>query len=464
GFWISFDQAASLIPPKAACYANLPHATPQDPAPNYEVLGYEQLCGPIDPATGYGTGWPQLGTNSAGQNLYMVDALGDILHLLEGGRISDHSHRAARTVNTYQTMTYEQLAGPITDGYGHGWPQLGGRSVTDAVAHVKNVLLDIAGETPPVTPPGEGGGTPLDRHELLTFAGTWAAPGTGYPSDVAHACADWCEEIPVEAPWSFGPIPPGQLTAPSYAESVDIAVDWACDWIETNRRTVILGGYSQGGEAAARVHHELTQGRLQHLGHLYVAGYTFGNPSRQLEHTFYAGPPRDGEGIAQFRQSGIGDDWADEVDGDDMYGGVPPTLTGEIMRDVYTVCTDLQIHDLHQFAVDFAWNCLEVVQNLDGDAFDDLAAGAARHGVDLIPAHPADTDRIQQISDKVSVKGIAAAIQAAVLGIQFLCTSPPTAPHIEYHIREVFPGQTYVGHAIQHVNDWAARRQPVSYT
>ena len=31
-----------------------------------------------------------------------------------------------------------------------------------------------------------------------------------------------------------------------------------------------------------------------------------------------------------------------------------------------------------------------------------------------------------------------------------------TAPHIEYHIRQVFPGQTYVQLAIQHVRHWAA--------
>jgi hypothetical protein len=152
GYWISFDQAATLIPPKAACYANLPHPTPGGSAPDYERLGYEQLCGPID-ATGYGTGWPQLGTNSAGQNLYTVDALGDILHLLEGGKIGDHRRaptKAGKEPIDYVGLSYDQLAGPrTTDGYGHGWPQLGGRTVTDAVAHIKNVLLDSAGEPPP---------------------------------------------------------------------------------------------------------------------------------------------------------------------------------------------------------------------------------------------------------------------------------------------------------------------------
>ena len=154
GYWISFDQAATLIPPKAACYANLPHPTTGEPAPDYARLGYEQLCGPVDPATGYGTGWPQLGTNAAGQNLYVVDALSDILHLLEQGKTSDHQRTAAKTTTAdgldYVGLSYDQLAGTRTsDGYGHGWPQLGGRSVTDAVAHIKNVLTEQPGERPP---------------------------------------------------------------------------------------------------------------------------------------------------------------------------------------------------------------------------------------------------------------------------------------------------------------------------
>lgn len=145
GYWISFDQCATLIPPKAACYANLPHAEEPNMT-DYTVLNYEQLCGPIDPATGYGTGWPQLGTNTAGQNLYVVDALGDILHLLEHGRTSDHPHEAAAATSelNYADLTNDQLVGPE----GTGWAQLGGRTVTDAVAHIKNVISEGL-----VTPP-----------------------------------------------------------------------------------------------------------------------------------------------------------------------------------------------------------------------------------------------------------------------------------------------------------------------
>jgi hypothetical protein len=266
---------------------------------------------------------------------------------------------------------------------------------------------------------------------------------------VAQQCLDVADEIPVQAPWSFGkPV--------SYAKSVTIGVDWAVDWIlQHTDRPIILGGYSQGGEAASRTRMEFEPGgRLAHLQANFLCGYVFGNPSRHLEKTFFGGPPTDGEGIALFRLPLFGDEWCELVDTYDMYGGVPANLTGEIMRDVYTLCTELELGG--GFEETFAANCLALLQNLDGDAFDDVARGVQRHGVDLSGAAQIPPEQITTLSNKyITLAGITAAIQACVLGIQFVCWQPPTAPHIEYHIREVFPGQTYVQLAIQHVHHWA---------
>jgi predicted chitinase len=455
GYWMSFEQCATLIPPKALCYADLPHAATAPPALDYVRLDYEQKCGPIDPATGSGTGWPQLGQNELGQNLWLVDALSEVLHLLEQGKARPHARKTAgkpKTAPDYALLNYEQSAGPITaDGLGRGWAQLGGRSITDAVAHIKNTLSGGAPppvEQPPVQPPS-GNGASHGPVALLTFAGTWAPPGVGFPSDVAHACTDVAEEIPVQAPWSFGkPV--------SYAESVTIGVDWAVDWTLTHAdRPVIAGGYSQGGEAASRYRMEFEPGgRLAHLRANFRAGYIFGNPSRHLEKTFFDGPPTDGEGIAQFRLPLLGDEWCELVDTYDMYAGVPATLTGEIMRDVYTLCTELEAGG--GLEETFVANCLALLGNLDGDAYDDMQRGVARHGVDISHATLLPNEQITPLSNRyISVAGIAAAIQACILGIQFVCWQPPTAPHIEYHIREVWPGQTYVGLAIQHVHHWA---------
>ena len=98
-------------------------------------------------------------------------------------------------------------------------------------------------------------GVRLVRHAVLTFAGTWAAPGTGYPSDVVAAVSpDLVFEVPIQSPWTFGPIPPGAPLSPSYAESVRIGVTNAVNWITAHpRQTFVLGGYSQGAEAASRM-------------------------------------------------------------------------------------------------------------------------------------------------------------------------------------------------------------------
>ena len=165
----------------------------------------------------------------------------------------------------------------------------------------------------------------------------------------------------------MGPITGGGqgMEAASYAESIQIGVNWAVDWLLARpHRTFLLGGYSQGGECASRIWQELQPGgRLESVRQNYVAGYTFGNPSRLDDHVFYAGPVRNGEGIAEYRMPvGLGDDWADEIDQGDMYGAVPNRLTGEIMRDVYTMVTEMQLHDgFIEFARDFAYNCVEHV-------------------------------------------------------------------------------------------------------
>ena len=268
------------------------------------------------------------------------------------------------------------------------------------------------------------------------------------------------DEVAVQGPNSFGPIPPGDFRAPSYEESVIISVDWAVDWVLHNtNRPVIAGGYSQGGEAASRFRMEFEPGkRLEHLRQNWVCGYVFGNPSRHLESTYYGGPPTPWEGIAQSRLPQMGNDWCELIDPGDMYGTCMRGLGGEIERDVYTMCTQMEMHSGGvEFCITLVANLIEVAKNLDGDAYDDLKAGAERYGVDLSGATMAPPEQIEEVSRGVlSVKGIVWAIAAAVDALIFFCSPPfPTAPHCEYHVREVWPGMTYVGLAIQHVHDWA---------
>ena len=89
-YWCSFDQVATLIPPKGYTYA----AQQQDegdtdmanvPQEQWDKLVADvtdirmQLRGPND------QGWQQLGQNPAGQNLSVVDALAAVKDTVEGG-------------------------------------------------------------------------------------------------------------------------------------------------------------------------------------------------------------------------------------------------------------------------------------------------------------------------------------------------------------------------------------------
>lgn len=238
-----------------------------------------------------------------------------------------------------------------------------------------------------------------------------------------------------------------------------MSVDWAVDWVNHYPdRPVIAGGYSQGGEAASRFRMEFEPGgRLAHLRANWVCGYVFGNPSRHMERTYYAGPPTPFDGIGQFRLPQLDWDWCELIEPGDLYGTSARGLTGEIERDVYTMCTEMELHSgLSNFAQTFVANLIELVGNLDGDAYDDVQEGATRHGVDLSGAELLTRRQLQPLSDRLlSVQGIACAIAAAIDGLIFFCSPPfPTAAHCEYQLREVWPGMTYVGLAIQHVHDW----------
>lgn len=270
------------------------------------------------------------------------------------------------------------------------------------------------GSYPPPPPP---------RHAVLTFSGTWAPPGVGYASDVARACADVVEEVPVQAPWSFGPMPPGSIDAPSYQESVHTGVEWAVRWVlEHPDRTVMLGGYSQGAEAASRVLVEFQTGRLKHLRRNLVGGYTFGNPSRQDDHTFHADPnPTPGGGISDFQLGDTGDWWLDCAAPGDIYTTRPRGAVGRIMRQAYLLAVEMQLHNFMTFVAAFADHLWELVQ--------------------------------------AAVVDIPAAFDAAGRGIAFVADQPPTRPHITYEFEEALPGVTYVQLACQHVRDWAGRSE-----
>ena len=275
----------------------------------------------------------------------------------------------------------------------------------------------------------------LVRHAVLTFAGSWAAPGTGYPSDVVHAAnPDLVFEVPIDAPWSFGPIPPGAPTSPSYAQSVEIAVTNATAWIDANpHQTFALGGYSQGAEAASRILAEIMTGSLQSARPNLIGGYTFGNPWRLTGHTFPGGTDPGGRGIAganltaeQIPKDANGvDTWWDFANPGDLYTTTPNDTAGADITAVYKAAIQLGI---------------------DINAMVALIAGLTGQG-----------SLAQQVLALVMapIVGGAALFEAIDLAVAFYGTNPPTLPHIGYQSVPALPGQNSVEVAIAHLNNIA---------
>jgi PE-PPE domain len=279
-------------------------------------------------------------------------------------------------------------------------------------------------------------GVRLVRHAVLTFAGTFAAPGTGYPSDVVNAAnPDLVFEVAVQAPWSFGPIPPGAPTSPSYAESVQIAVTNATAWINANpQQTFALGGYSQGAEAASRVLAQIMTGSLQWARPNLIGGYTFGNPWRLTGHTFPGGTDPGGRGIANINltaaqipkdANGV-DTWWDFANPGDLYTTTPNDEAGADITAVYKAAVQLGINT-------------NLIMN--------LIAGLTGQG-----------SLAQQVLALVTdpIVGGPALIEAIDLAVTFYGSNPPTFPHISYQIVDALPGQSSVAVAIGHLNQIAA--------
>lgn len=271
-------------------------------------------------------------------------------------------------------------------------------------------------------------GVAVVRHAVFTFAGTWAAPGTGYPSDVCNAAnQNRIYEVPIQAPWSFGPVGGGAINSPSYEQSVETAYQNGCAAIEAHKGTFMIGGYSQGGEAASRVANEVWNGSLQHRKGDFVFGYTFGNPWRQ-KGSFVGPKDPGGCGIAKMNLANTPTNmWFDYAQPGDLYTTKLDGQAGVDEEDVYSLATQLQLGDMVKFAQD-------MVTTLQGGLIKDVT------GVLTNPL----------------VNGVAAA-RAIGAGLSFIANpNGATWPHISYHVGQITPGTTYLQHAVMSVNQFAA--------
>ena len=269
--------------------------------------------------------------------------------------------------------------------------------------------------------------TERKRHAVLTFAGPWADPGTGYPADVVKAAdPDLVFEVAIDAPSSFGPIPPDAPGAPSYAESIEIAVTNATEWIDANpQQTFALGGYGQGAEAASRVLAEIMTGPLASARPNLLGGYTFGNPWRLAGHTFPGGEDPGGRGIAatnltadQIPKDANGvDTWWDFANPGDLYTTTPTDTAGADITAVYKAAIHIGI-DINLMVA--------LIAGLGG-------RGSVAHQVLAMVIDP--------------IVGGTALVEAIDLAVSFYGSNPPALAHISY--------QSSVELAVSHLNNIA---------
>jgi PE-PPE domain len=285
------------------------------------------------------------------------------------------------------------------------------------------------------------------RHAIITVNGTWGAGQIQYPSQVVNGLAqyinpDLAYEVVNPYPATFGPVG-GSPSAPSYQQSVQDGYDWMAQWLADNPlQTFGMIGYSQGAEVTSRVAIDIMGGGLAQYAQNFIGGITFGNPCRGSGFVAPGVADPGGRGISSINMTElptIGGEivWADYVhspnNGDaglDMYASVPVTQVGTIMTDVYTAATAVQLNDFAAFLEAMVKDLLQLVE--DSGVLKGILGGLA--GLLGMGAEALISLLIGLITGpKANATGVAADVQAALLGLKFL-TAPggSTAPHISY--------------------------------
>lgn len=313
-------------------------------------------------------------------------------------------------------------------------------------------------------------GFPVPRHLGIVFRGTGGIIGEDYVSRVLQAVSSLVEEINPNFPATMGGIPVGTAGSPqdpSMANAVNIAFEDAKRiFSERHSRNpqvkVVIGGYSAGAVAAARFREWIQANYPEN----YLCSFSFGDPTRPAGGCYFGGTPTPGRGISSWRYGDVRD-WRHcwlAAPGD-MYTAVPDGPVGDIMDTAYDMVTQTQISNPLGTAQAILQQIPVILQEAGisvPGVFGALSGGPTAIVGFVLPLLIGAFQGLigGAIGGHATTPGTAAAAEAALIGLRFIAQQPPTAPHIEYHIREVWPGQTYLGLAIQHVRDWASRVQP----
>jgi len=320
----------------------------------------------------------------------------------------------------------------------------------------------------------------VSRDLALVFRGTGGIIGEDYVSRVCQGAEDLVEEVHPKFPATMGGLPVGAATDPgdpSMQRAVDTAVSDAIDIINgSGDRRIVVGGYSAGAVAAARVREFIAKTCPER----YVCSFSFGDPTRPEGGAYFAGTPAPGHGISTWRYGDV-TDWRHcwLAQPGDMYASVPSGDTGLILGDFYDIVTRVQLSDPVGTLSAILMKLPDILTHAGilGDARHDVSEPVLNIIGGLLGGGQSPQDWLGGLLNVPNPAGlgnplllaynslvglldgepddIAAAINAAVVAIQFAASG--TAPHITYETAQVWPGQTYLGLAIQHVRDWCSR-------
>ncbi len=243
------------------------------------------------------------------------------------------------------------------------------------------------------------------RITIYTVAGTGVDMWTGYPADVARAMdTSIYYHQPVAYP--AAPFPMGKSARAGEAELVRLMA------LRAPTDPFVLVGYSQGAMVTSRVLRRILGGDLKHYRPGLLAGVTFGNPLRERGHTFPGGADPGGHGLDPKCLENTPDWWHDYAVPGDIYtcaSGTNDEQANDNMTAIYRIVqADSKLGILGRN------NLLEQIA--------EVASGPIENGPSLF--------------------------RAISSGIGFIAGDPPTAPHIEYHVRQALPGVSHLDHAI----------------
>lgn len=243
---------------------------------------------------------------------------------------------------------------------------------------------------------------------IFTVAGTGANWDVGYPFDLAR----WQDQErvilqPIGYPAAMFPM------GPSVNQGIDELVNQMRIHLDAEpSRKFILIGYSQGALVTSKVLQRMQgSGDLARYMDRCIAGVTFGNPAR--EHGKYVGTNNPGgQGLDPKCIANTPSWWYDYCTVGDIYGAGPGNDDHEAAEYMTSIFLAVQGH-LLTGQDNLAQQVFELFLNPFGEA--------------------------------------PAVMKAIASGIGFFTSNPPTAPHIEYHVRECVPGVTYFDHAMDYV-------------